>query len=187
MIILPVCYTEVEMSHAAVVTFTARNQQWVLDDEGSQAWRLNAGRAREAEYLVCTQNCHNSYGFGDPTAPHGAAFLVGRISDVVPSPERPDRWLIKISEYATCNIPDVWGKNGQLRYPVWYTTIEELGIDLSTLSFRPLPPSGGGATMPQDAPEAPPTGGALTIAEAKRGLALTLGVPEEAIEITIRA
>jgi len=174
------------MTHSAVVTFTARNQQWILKDEGSQAWRLNAGRAREAEYLVCTQNTHNSYGFGDPTAPHGAAFLVGRISDVVTSPERPDRWLIKISEYAPCNIPDVWAKNGQLRYPIWYTTIEDLGIDLDTLSFRPLPPSGGGKANPQPAPEAPPQGEALTIAEAKRGLAAGLGVAEEAIEITIR-
>ena len=125
--------------HAAIVTFTARPMEWILSDQGSRDWRLDADRARQCEYLVCTQNRRNA-DFGAPTAPHGAAFLIGRISDVVVSPERHDRWLIKISEYVACNLPNIWGKSGHLRYPVWYTTLEELGIDLNTLGpFQPLP------------------------------------------------
>jgi hypothetical protein len=94
--------------------------------------------------LVCTQNRHNA-DFGAPAAPHGAAFLIGRISEVVRSPERHDRWLIKISEYIECNLPNIWGKSGHLRYPVWYTTLEDLGIDLKTLPpFHPLPQPGSG-------------------------------------------
>jgi hypothetical protein len=132
------------MTHTAVVTFTARPLEWILDDAGSRDWRLDAERARRCEYLVCTQNRHNA-DFGAPTAPHGAAFLIGRISAVVQSPERHDRWLIKISEYLECNLPNIWGKSGHLRYPVWYTTLEELGIDLNVLPpFQPLPPSSGG-------------------------------------------
>src|SRR5271166_2322837 len=138
---------EAGMPHTAVVTFTARPLEWILDDEGSRDWRLDAERARRCEYLVCTENRHNA-DFGVPTAPHGAAFLIGRISEVVRSPERHDRWLIKISEYIECNLPNIWGKSGHLRYPVRYTTLEELGIDLSTLPpFRPLP-------QPQDRSQA---------------------------------
>ena len=130
------------MQHTAVVTFTARPIEWILQDGGSRDWRLNAERARQCEYLVCTQNRHNA-GFITPTAPHGAAFLIGRISDVVVSPDRHDRWLIKISEYVECNMPNTWGKHGPLRYPVFYTTLEQLGIDLDKLPpFAPLPSPG---------------------------------------------
>lgn len=128
------------MPHTAVVTFTARPLPWILQDGGSRDWRLDADRARKMEYLVCTQNCHNP-DFGAPDAPHRSAFLIGRISDVVPSPFEPGRWLIKISEYTipTPPIPNIWGKSGHLRYPIWYTTLEELGIDLSGLPpFSPM-------------------------------------------------
>jgi hypothetical protein len=129
------------MSHAAVVTFTARPLEEIVQDGGSRDWRLDPERARQAEYLVCTQNRH-SQGFRTPTAPHGAAFLIGRIADVVRSPERPERWLITISEYVALDppIPNIWGKSGNLRYPVWYTSLEALGIDVDELPpFTPLP------------------------------------------------
>jgi hypothetical protein len=135
------------MSHGAIVTFTARNLQWILDDGGSRDWRLDADRARHSVFLVCTQNRNNA-GFGAPTAAHGHAFLIGRISGIVPSPDRPDRWLIKISEYIACDIPNIWGKHGHLRYPVWYTTLEELGIDLDALPpFERLPSRGRASGM----------------------------------------
>ena len=142
--------------HSAIVTFTARPLEWILADQGSRDWRLNADRARRCEFLVCTQNRHNAE-FGAPSAPHGAAFLIGRICDVVESPERHDRWLIKISEYIGCNIPNIWGKSGHLRYPVWYTSLEELGIDLDTLGpFRPLPrPDSSGTRARRETASAP--------------------------------
>jgi hypothetical protein len=129
------------MPHTAVVTFTARPLEWILRDHGSRDWRLDPERAARAEYLVCTQNRHNP-GFGAPTAPHGAAFLIGRISAVVPSPEDPSRWIIEFREYTVPShpIPNIWGKSGHHRYPVRYTSLEELGIDLDTLPpFQALP------------------------------------------------
>jgi hypothetical protein len=127
------------MPHTAIVTFTGRPIDEILRDGGSGDWRLDARRARYADYLVCTQNCHHPE-FPGATAPHRAAFFIGAISGVVPSPERDDRWLIKTSEYIECNIPNTWGKSGHLRYPVWYTTLEELGIDLAMLPpFKPMP------------------------------------------------
>jgi hypothetical protein len=139
--------------HAAVVTFTARPLQWILDDGGSRDWRLDADRARRCEFLVCTQNRHNA-DFGAPAAPHGSAFLIGRIAAVVRSPERHDRWLIKIREYVECNLPNIWAKSGHLRYPVWYTTLEDLGIDLQGLGpFQPVPqPDSTRRAMLSDAP-----------------------------------
>jgi len=129
------------MPHAAVVVFTGRKPEEILrpDVQGSGDWRLDPERARQAEFLVCTRNRHSA-DFPAAAEPHRAAFLIGRIVDVVRAPDRPDRWLIKISEYIACNIPNSWAKSGHLRYPVWYTTIEDLGIDLAALPpFQPLP------------------------------------------------
>ena len=126
------------MPHTAIVTFTAQPLDEILAHGGSGDWRLDAGRARYFDYLVCTQNRRDP-GLRTPAASHRAAFLIGRISAVVPSPERHDRWLIKIKEYVECNLPDIWGTTGHLRYPVWYTTLEQLGIELDTLPpFTPL-------------------------------------------------
>jgi hypothetical protein len=147
------------MPQAAIVVFTARSLDEILRDGGSRDWRLDAERARDCEYLVCTQNRRNK-DFGAPTAPHGSAFLIGRVSGVVRSPDDPARWLIKISEYVERIIPNIWGKSGHLRYPVWYTTLEDLGIDLSTLPpFAALvPPQSDGmremAAAPLIAPSA---------------------------------
>ena len=129
------------MPHPALVVLTARPLDEILREKRSSDWRLDPGRAHRAEYLVCTQNQHNR-AFRHPTAPHGAAFLIARIADVAPSRDRPDeRWDIMLGEYTVPDppIPDVWGKSGHLRYPVWYTTLEDLGIDLAALPpFRPI-------------------------------------------------
>ena len=90
-----------------------------------------------------------------------------------------DRYLIQFSEYAIVNVADVWKGD---RNPVRYVeSLSELGIDPSTLNWLPMPAE-------KEAPKADSPDGAtpLTIPEAKKGLALTFGVPPEAIEITIR-
>jgi antitoxin VapB len=125
------------------VVFTGRPLQEILDPDvgGSGDWRLDIPRAQAAEFLVCTRNRH-SPDFAPTPEAHHAAFLIGRKQDIVPSPTRGDRWLIRISDYIECLIPNIWGKSGQLhlRYPVWYTTLEDLGIDLAALPpFRPIP------------------------------------------------
>jgi hypothetical protein len=124
------------MPRSAIVVFTGRPVEEILDPRimGSGDWRLDMARAREAEFLVCTRNRHSA-DFPPTAEPHRAAFLIGRKRDIVRSPTRADRWLIRISDYVRCIIPDVWGKSGQihLRYPVWYTTLEDVGIDLAAL------------------------------------------------------
>jgi hypothetical protein len=174
----------------AIVVFTARSPDRIIQEGGSQAWVLNPARAKNCEFLVCTQNRHNpDHEFSDATEEHGAAFLIAKISGIVASPEgRDDRWLIEISEFARINKPNVWN---HWRNPVRYTSLSELGIDLASVIFERMPNAKERPTKREPAPprEAVATAGppaTLTIAEAKKALAATFGVKPDAVEITIR-
>ena len=185
------------MSQEAAVVFTARSTERMLAEGGTSAWRLDPSHARRCKFAVCTRNAHNNtWDQGDwpqGKEPHQAAFLIGKIRDVVPSLAPPennesseDRYLIQFSEFARVDIPNVWKG---YRNPVKYTALEELGIDPSTLKWEPMPkPQNAPAPVVETPSAAQPkaTVGALTMAEAKKGLALTFNVPPEAIEITIR-
>lgn len=136
------------------------------------------------------RNAHSNW--GDGTEQHHIAFLIGKVSDVIPTSPTPennespqDRFLIRFSEYAHLAIPDSWPKG--YRNPVRYATLDELGINTSTLKWEPMPEH---TEEPDEevAPALTPKGcvKALTIFQAKQGLALTFGVSPEAVEIIIR-
>lgn len=164
-----------------IVVFTARSPERIVREGGSQAWVLNPARAKQAKWLVCTQNRHNAdLKISNPSEPHGAAFLVGKISEVRHSvePASERRWMIAISEFARLQKADVWDHS---RNPVRYASLKELGINPEGLNFEPMPPKGG------DAVSTTPAGSAgISIDEAKRGLSERFQVPVSAIEITIR-
>jgi hypothetical protein len=161
----------------AICVFTARGRDRILSEGGSKAWVLDHMRAARIAYVVCVQNRGFSDDWGEASAPAHAAFLVGKLESVVEVPNESSnksRFLLTFSEYAELdNRPGVWPG---YRNPVWYTTLEELKIDVSTLKFKPMPKPSS-----VDAEEAP-----LTIGEAKRRLALTFGVEPSDIEITVR-
>ena len=169
-----------------IVVFTARSPERIVREGGSQAWVLNAARAKQCRWLVCTQNRHNpDHEFSDATQEHGSAFLLGKVSGISrAAPEESDdgkeRWLIRISEFARIEVPDVWDHG---RNPVRYASLEKLGIDPAGLDFQPVARATSEAA-PSTRSSKPPHG--LTIAEARIGLAATFGVKPEAIEITIR-
>jgi hypothetical protein len=173
----------------AIVVFTARSPERLVREGGSQAWLLNPARAKQCTWLVCTQNRHNpNHEFSDATEPHGAGFLLGKISGVHKSLEEgdEDRWIIEFSEFARIDYPDLWDHG---RNPVRYTSLERLEIDTSALKWEPMPePQSALAPVVETPSAAQPKAavGPLTMAEAKKGLALTFNVPPEAIEITIR-
>jgi hypothetical protein len=176
------------MSHEAIMVFTGRSPNRILKEGGSQAWVLNPRRARECEYLVCTQNQHAGK-WADPTEPHGGAFLVGKISGLSlskepkESPEDPDRYLIQISEFTRVNIPKAWDGS---RNPVRYVTLEAKGIDPSALAFELMPESAPREPQGENhAKEADHSVPPLSIADAKHGLAAFFGVSPDAVEITI--
>lgn len=174
-----------------VAVFTARSPQRILQEGGSQAWALDAARVRALPFLVCVQNQNNpDRDFSDASEPHGSAFLVGRISDVIPSPEAPSsgRWLIQICEYSTVQNPkNVWQG---WRNPVKYGRLEDFDIDVSKLVFHAvseIQKDIGPSPQKPTPPQADDGGtGPISIAIAKRGLAAFYGVPADAIEIVIR-
>jgi hypothetical protein len=178
------------MSDQAIAVFTAKSKRRIFEAGGSQSWVLNRVNARTLPYVVCIRNAKHVDTDGDE--PHGTAFLVGRIKDIIPSSEADkgdgesgDRWNITISEYAEIDIPDAWKG---WRNPVRYTTLQEMGIDPTKLDFKPMPsmPTTSGPLMVDPPDDEKPRTRALTIQEAKEGLAETFGVSPDAIEIIIR-
>jgi hypothetical protein len=188
------------MKKNAVLVMTARGFDRILTEGGSQAWVLNPGNAKKHEYLVTVQNRHNG-AWGGASEPHGTAFLVGRISDVVPTTDKAsdgNRYLIKISEYARVNVHHKWRGSNPVRY---INLQEELDIDPEALDFHQMP----GGSAPEDAEEevsrlastiSSPEGThpmtsegprLLTIPQAKAGLAAALGISPDKVEITIKA
>ena len=170
------------MPHSAIAVFTANSRGEILEVGGSSSWVVAEKQARRREFLVCIRNAREVDFPGHE--PHGTAFLVGRISGLERNGQDRKgmpRWLIKLSDHAEADYPEKWG---EWRNPVKYTTLEELGIDLKKLKFKPMPAPTKVLT-PLAPPERSKTGG-LTIAEAKAGLALQFGVPPEAIEIVIK-
>ncbi len=178
------------MSEEIAVVFTAKSSERILSEGGTSAWRLDRNHARRCTYAVCTRNAHANWVEG-PEA-HHAAFLVGKISDVVPCKPTPEndeapenRFLIEFSEFARVDIPDIWTGD---RNPVKYRSADDLGMDFSKLKWEKMPEPHNALAPVVAIPTAnsKPTAVPLTMAEAKKGLALTFNVPPEAIEITIR-
>lgn len=162
----------------AICVFTARGIETILAEGGSQAWVLDAKRARGCKYVVCVQNRGFTDDWGHVTAPHHTAFLVGRLKDVAHSKEQDSekRWILTFSEYAEIDVADAWPG---YRNPVFYTDLENFDIDIATLQFQPMPEQE--IEVKTSRKHAP-----LTMAEAKEGLALTFGVLPSDIEIIVR-
>lgn len=174
----------------AIAVFTARGVQRTLDEGGSMAWVLDARRARKYEYVVCVQNYDPDDDWGNASASHGTAFLVGRLEEVVlrPAKDGKRRWLLKFSEYARIDVPSAWPGH---RNPVLYTELESFGIRPEDLKFYPMPASisqdTSGDEEGHSTPEEQEGVMPLTIAEAKAGLAAKFGVDPAQIQITIQA
>ena len=168
----------------AICVLTARGIETILAEGGSQAWVLDARRARKYKYVVCVQNRGFTDDWGKVSAPHHTAFIVGKLKDVVRSQEKgcADRWLLTFSEYAEVDVPDAWPG---FRNPVLYTDLESFPIDVEALQFHPMPVPAP-TTVPEVAAAAETGPRPLTMAEAKAGLALTFGVAPSDIEIIVR-
>ncbi len=177
------------MSENAVMVFTGRPPEQILEEGGTQAWALKPRRARMCDYVVCVQNRNTLERF-NPTEPHNIAFMVGKITEVAlatddeqpdPSENKPERYIIKFREYARIAVDVTKIREGN-RNPVSYVNLIDIGIDIESLTFttdsRPAVDIAARAAAVEDQP--------LSMAQAKKGLALTFGVSPESIEITIR-
>src|SRR3954453_5791267 len=157
---------------AALVVFTSETRQEILAHAGSRGWVLSPKSVEHCPYLVCCRR-RDWENKAEGIAPR-TAFLVGRISSLPPLDETKNsrgqaRFHIGISEFADVAVADVWRK--ELRNPVAYAGLKQLGIAQRKLKFQPIP----------DAPIAGPGGArsGLTIADAKKALAATFGVRPE--------
>ena len=150
------------MINQAIQTFTHNRFEDIVSQAGDYSWSLDQNRAKNYKFLVCC----SSVG-----ANRGSGFLVGKISGVefhMVDEKGKDRYIIQISEVAVIDIPDLWPGN---QNPVRYTSLEELGIDLSALKFEKVSAKRSHS---------------LTIAQAKAGLAENYGVSQDNIEIIIK-
>ena len=114
---------------------TRGSRQLAVGPEPCQTGRIPCLHAQQPQSGLSCRDGATSGGDPDRTYRWRGAFSGRSLS----------RWLIRISEFIalTPAIPNIWGKSGHLRYPVWYTTLEELGIELGALPpFKPMPPPG---------------------------------------------
>lgn len=158
----------------AVKVFTGESLERIFAEGGSGIWRASTKQIAKASYVICVRNtslkeewvAHDEY-------PQGTAFLIGRRLSTIPVPEK-ERLIIAFEEYALLNIPNSW--NGS-RNPVAYFNANDLDIDWESLQWQKFPVE----KIIHDSRVRP-----LTIAEAKNGIAKSLGINPELIEITIR-
>jgi len=156
----------------AIAVLTRKSLAEMLEVGGSKAWSLDPQRAASCKYLICA--AHPMIRERERDIPARAAFLVAKLSGVVPAPGETGRWLLQFHEYAEILVGNYWDG---WRNPVRYTNFSELQIGLGGLEWV-------SAEEPVGLPLERAKG--LSIAEAKAGLALTFGVPPKAVEITIR-
>ena len=169
------------MADKVLAVFTSRTVERMCSEGGSQAWTFSAVNARGCHWLICVWNARGAYAeSGADRLAHREAFLIAPIDSIDPSPQEPERWIVRFHEYARIAIPNAW--NGQ-RLPFRYLTLDDFGISPEDLQFIPAAAVvHGGTSVPRLRPTAMP----LSIEAAKIGLAAKFNVPPEAIEITIR-
>ena len=166
------------MTDEVMMIFTAKSVESCLEVGGTQSWVLDRAHAKRCKYVILCRNAYTDW--GDGKEPHGTAFMIGRIYDVVPSTETDGRWLVKFDKYARLDLKDYWKG---WRNPVRYTTLEDLSLTLDDMNFEQMPKVT--ETIKDGELKSVQTLGGLTIADAKKGLAITFNVNPTAIDIII--
>jgi hypothetical protein len=181
----------------SVIVYTGKDLRRMREDGGCGHWTASPIRVEAAQYLVCVRNRREQWAATD--FEHGVAFLIAKISGTKPSPHAA-RITIEFSTYAMLDISNAWQliAKGQ-RFPVAYLETSELfrrlALDPNELVWQQLVSNPGPLqvsqtvapyAVPADATEGSGTSLTNAIAEAKRKLAESLGIPSEKIEITIR-
>lgn len=173
---------ETTASHELLFVFTPKGADRIQADAAVGPFVFDQRRARRCSYVVCVQNRERP-GQGQ-RAEHGAAFLVGRVSDIVKSPEQPEhgptRWDIQISAAAPINIAHAWQGS---KNPVRYVSAAAADIPIDRLKFQNVSTvyEYTSQRLTHDTPS--PT--LAAVADAKRQIADALGVPVERVRVSI--
>lgn len=150
-----------------IKVFSGKSLNTMVTEGGTGHWKLSKVRAAKCDYVVVVRNRHADW--SEAGVDHRTAFLIGKITGVKAV---DDRFVVQFSEYADINIANAWDGS---RNPVGYTTLEAENIKVASLKWRPFPGLGSVSVSP------------LTVEEAKAGLASSLGINPDQIEIIIRA
>ena len=176
------------MADKALVVLTGKSRERLFKEGGTSDWHLRPSVVRGFDYVVCVRHANPPYdpGPGARPEPHGAAFLVAKIADVVftYSNEGRDRFLVTFEAVSDVLVPNFWdGSRNPVRYmPV--ADIKARGLDLESLVFTPFAPP---EVDEEDEGEGQAEGvEPLSIIAAKAGLSAMFGVPVGNIEITIK-
>ena len=125
----------------SILVFTHRSVEFLTKLNASTSWQLNQNRAMLCDYVICVRNTNSA--LSEKDYPHGSAFLVGKISNVVQSlnlPRDEHRYMIEFNEYSEISVPNVWQG---WRSPIIYKNnndIESLyDINFETLPWKQVP------------------------------------------------
>jgi len=169
------------MSKSVLVVSTVETREQIIKAGGSQPWVLSLRNAGQCAYLVCTRSRKAT------NAPevHGAAFLVGRVCAIEPTPlHHARRFIVRISEYALLESQRaVWTSRTS---PLCYVAdLADLQINQAELDWQPAPSHDTTVRWPGASSDR--EAGPLTLEAAKEALAKTFGVSPDNVEIVIRA
>jgi len=132
----PRFYTKPNLLDSAILFYTARGLPKILREGGCGDWVLDPERAREQRYAIVIQNCgpiKSGDNWGKTTQSHGEAFLVGRISDVVPAKDS-GRYRVLFDKCAIIEMQNMWPVG--LQNPVLYSSLSDREINLASLNFN---------------------------------------------------
>ncbi|WP_083700398.1 hypothetical protein [Acidihalobacter ferrooxydans] len=158
-----------------MAVLTGKKLDKMIEEGGIGYWKADARRVAQCLYILAIANARSGI-TQFSSADQNKGYLLGRIAGTFRPPEHPDRLVIVISEYAEIDLPNAWPG---YRNPVFYTDLETLGIDARALDWKTFP------FIKRD-DTANDTVQALSVVEAKLGLAKKFGVNPDQIEIIIR-
>jgi len=126
----------------SIHVFTHRSIEFLTKLGGSTSWVLDPVRAQNCEYIVCSRNNNNGLAESDGID-HKSAFLIGRVSNVIPSlniPRDENRFMIEFSEYALITLNNFWqgGRNPVVYLDTWDLLTGDY-LDFSTLNWQKVP------------------------------------------------
>ena len=145
-----------DLHDESIFVFTHKSINFLTSINGSTSWKIDPFRARKCKYIICVKNRNHRLAEAlalegiDEMIQHRSAFLIGRVSNVVPSSTNEvrgqDRYTIQFDQYAEINTSnDAWTKLcDRQRWPVKYLQTEDLkdrfrddlGIDFDSLNFQ---------------------------------------------------
>ena len=181
---------------AEVLTvLTFKSAQHIVGDGGTQSWVISQRRARRCTYVVCVRHQQGPYK-AEGNEPHKHAFLVGKVSGVVPSGETADRFRVEFTEYAIVDGPHIPLNSASPTQ--YFPSLKSIGIDEDSLHWRSINDieenyentSPTGVTISQNSPNEAKEFKNIEMSvfmQAKKLISDHLNVPIDAIEIIVRA